>query len=222
MVASIDSLIRTYPDLHLCKNELNKAVELLTDSFRQGGKTLICGNGGSAADSEHIVGELMKGFISKRPLPEHIRQNFRQVFPQEGDYLADHLQGALPCISLLSHTALISAFSNDVCAEMVYAQQVYGYGNKGDVLLAISTSGNSANVVRAVQVAKVSGLVTIGLTGKQGGKLHDLCDVTIRVPRELTHRVQELHLPVYHALCIALEEEFFNKPAVNNEALLTD
>lgn len=222
MVSSFTELTKAYPDLQLCTKELNKAFQLLSNSFHQGGKTLICGNGGSAADSEHIVGELMKGFISKRPLSDSVRERFRQAFPEEGDYLTDHLQGALPTISLLSHTALISAFSNDVSAEMVYAQQVYGYGKRGDVLLAISTSGNSANVVRAVQVAKVSGLVTIGLTGKQGGKLNQLCDVTIRAPRELTHQVQELHLPIYHALCIALEEEFFNKPEPKKEAQLTD
>lgn len=213
MVSAINSLIENYPDLAVCREELMKACELLSHSFKQGGKTLICGNGGSAADSEHIVGELMKGFISKRPLPEAVRREFRHAFPEEGDFLADHLQGALPCISLLSQSSLISAFANDVSAETVYAQQVYGYGRKEDVLLAISTSGNSANVIRAVQVAKVLGMRSIGLSGAGGGKFLGLCDITIRAPRKLTHQIQEMHLPIYHALCMALEEEFFGPQA---------
>lgn len=211
MIKAINTLIETYPDLEVCRQDLENSCNLLINSIRNKGKLLICGNGGSAGDSEHIVGELMKGFISKRPLPDHMRQRFKDAFPDEGDFLADHLQGAIPAISLVSHSALITAFINDVTAETVYAQQVYGYGRETDALLAISTSGNSANVVRAVQVAKVLGLSTIGLTGNKGGKLNELCDVTIRAPRELTHHIQELHLPIYHALCIALEEEFFGK-----------
>ena len=211
MIPAINTLIETYPDLKVCKDNLNRAFELLRNSYRAGGKLLICGNGGSAADSEHIAGELMKGFISKRPLPEEIRKKFREHFPEEGDFLADHLQGALPTISLVSHSALMTAFMNDVSAETVFAQQVYGYGKKEDALLAISTSGNSKNVVRAVQVAKVLGLKTIGLTGDGGGKLAALCDTTIRAPRKLTHHIQELHLPIYHALFIAMEEEFFGR-----------
>ncbi len=218
MTQAIEDLIKTYPDLEVCRQDLEESCAILKNSIRSKGKLLICGNGGSAGDSEHIVGELMKGFISKRPLPEEMRQRFRDAFPEEGDFLADHLQGAIPAISLVSHSALITAFINDVTAETVYAQQVYGYGQETDTLLAISTSGNSANVVRAVQVAKVLGLATIGLTGRKGGKLLDLCDVTIRVPRELTHHIQELHLPVYHALCIALEDEFFGSPKPKNAA----
>lgn len=211
MTHAINTLIQSYPVLGVCRQDLNTAFQILKNAYKNQGKTLICGNGGSAADSEHIVGELMKGFISKRPLPPEIRKQFVRIFPDEGNYLADHLQGALPAISLVSHSALITAFSNDVTAETVYAQQVYGYGREGDVLLAISTSGNSANVVRAVQVAKVLGLKTIGLTGRKGGKLSGLCDVTIVVPKEQTHEIQELHLPVYHALCISLEEAFFGE-----------
>lgn len=211
MTQALESLIKTYPDLEGCRQDLYTAYTILKQTYTNDGKTLICGNGGSAADSEHIVGELMKGFMLKRPLPDSVRQKFRDFFPEEGDYLADHLQGALQSISLVSHSGLISAFTNDVAAETVFAQQVYGYGRKGDVLLAISTSGNSANVVRAVQVAKVMGLSTIGLTGKKGGKLADLCDVTIKAPRDQTHQIQELHLPIYHALCIALEADFFGK-----------
>lgn len=210
MTDAIATLIATYPELKVCQQSLYQTLETLIETYQQRGKILICGNGGSAADCEHIVGELMKGFISQRPLPESVRQQFQQMFPEEGEYLADHLQGALPAISLVSHSALISAFANDVSAEIVYAQQVYGYGLPQDTLLAISTSGNSANVVRAVQVAKVMKLNTIGLTGQGGGKLSELCDVTIKVPKKLTHQIQELHLPVYHALCIGLENEFFS------------
>lgn len=209
MVTAIHALLENYPDLEVCRQELIKAFELLRDTYHNKRKVLICGNGGSAADSEHIVGELMKGFVLKRPLPDAVRRQLVEQYPEDGDFLADNLQGALPAISLVSHSALISAFVNDVSAETVFAQQVYGYGQPGDALLSISTSGNSANVVRAVQVARVMEMVTIGLTGSKGGKLHSLCDVTIRVPRTLTHHIQELHLPVYHALCIALEEEFF-------------
>ena len=212
MAHAIDILIDTYPDLKGCRNALEEALRIMRVTYRQGGKALLCGNGGSAADCEHIVGELMKGFVSRRPLPDSERQRFRQAFPEDGDYLADRLQGALPAISLVSHAALITAFANDVSNETVYAQQVYGYGQPGDVLLALSTSGSSANVVRAVQVAKVRGLATIGLTGEQGGKLSEFCDVLIKAPRSETHRIQELHLPIYHALCIALEEEFFPLP----------
>lgn len=211
MTSAIKILIDTYPDLSVCGQDLEGAYELLKNAYQQKGKLLICGNGGSAADSEHIAGELMKGFISKRPIPDKMRQRFTDLFPEEGDFLADNLQGALPTISLVSHSALITAFINDVSAETVFAQQVYGYGQRGDALLAISTSGNSANVVRAVQVAKALELRTIGLTGEGGGKLSGLCDVTIKVPEKETHRIQELHLPVYHALCIALEEAFFGK-----------
>ena len=205
----IDILIDTYPDLQACRSELEQADHILQKAYRQDGKLLLCGNGGSAADCDHIVGELMKGFESKRPLPAAVRERFRQAFPDEGEHLADHLQGALPAISLMSHSALISAFTNDVAAETAYAQQVYGYGRPGDVLLAISTSGNSVNVLRAVQVARVMGLATVGLTGQNGGRLLELCDVTIRAPRNATAAVQELHLPIYHALCISLETAFF-------------
>lgn len=211
MTSAIKTLIDTYPDLSVCGQDLEGAFELLKSVYQQKGKLLICGNGGSAADSEHIAGELMKGFISKRPIPDKMRQRFTDLFPEDGDFLADNLQGALPTISLVSHSALVTAFINDVSAETVFAQQVYGYGQRGDALLAISTSGNSANVVRAVQVAKALELKTIGLTGEDGGKLSGLCDVTIKVPKKETHRIQELHLPVYHALCIALEEAFFGK-----------
>ena len=171
---------------------------------------MVCGNGGSAADSEHIVGELMKGFLKKRQISEKEKDKLKSLFPGEWDYLSKNLQGALPAISLVSHPALSSAFINDVAADMVFAQQVYGYAKAGDVLLGISTSGNAKNVANAVMVARAAGMKTIGLTGGKGGFLQSLCDVTIRVPADETFKIQEYHLPVYHALCAMLEEEFFD------------
>lgn len=204
-----EAIVGKYPELNECVPSFIAAFQLLKMTYQQGGKLFICGNGGSASDSEHIVGELMKGFMTKRPLAAAMRRRFHQHFPEDGDFLTDHLQGALPAISLTSHTAFITAYANDVSAEMIFAQQVYGYGAEGDTVLGISTSGNSMNVIRAMQVAKTLGLRTIGLTGNSGGKLRGLCDVTIRVPWERTPDVQERHLPIYHALCIMLEEEFF-------------
>lgn len=210
------SLMESYPALQACGDDIQLAFELLQESFQKNGKLLICGNGGSAADSEHMVGELMKGFRTKRPLTQANRKLFEERLPNDGAFIADHLQGALPAISLVSHSALITASSNDVTAETVFAQQVYGYGRHHDVLFAISTSGNSANVLRAVQVAKAIGLATIGLSGSSGGKIAEYCDVTIKVPSQLTHQIQELHLPVYHSLCRALELEFFPEEANAN------
>jgi D-sedoheptulose 7-phosphate isomerase len=202
-------LIDTYPDLEICLPAIERAAELLLNCYRQGGKLLVCGNGGSAADSEHIVGELMKGYLRRRPLPPAARQQLLDAFPESGNYLADHLQGALPAISLASQTALLTAYANDVAADMIFAQQVYGYGAPGDVLLGISTSGNSRNVVQAVQVARAFGLRTLGFTGQSGGLLRSICEVMVCVPREEVAAVQELQLPIYHALCALVEAEFF-------------
>ncbi|WNR43470.1 D-sedoheptulose-7-phosphate isomerase [Paenibacillus roseipurpureus] len=205
----MSGLISKYPDLSSCKKDIEAAYRELSSSFHSGGKLMVCGNGGSAADSEHIVGELMKGFMSKRPLGAKQRSLLEGANPTDGAYLADRLQGALPAISLVSHSALITAYANDVAPDMIFGQQVYGLGREGDVLLALSTSGNSANVVRAVQVANAIGVRTIGLTGKGGGKLGELCTVTIRVPYNLTPDIQERHLPIYHTLCMMVEQEFF-------------
>lgn len=166
----------------------------------------MCGNGGSAADSEHIVGELMKGFNSVRPISNNHRSRLIEACGDEGAFLADHLQRALPTISLVSQSALITAVGNDVAADMIFAQQVYGYGHPGDVLWAMSTSGNSKNVIYAAQVAKAFGLKVIGLTGEDGGRLVRWCDVSICVPRTNTAEIQELCLPVYHTLCHVLED----------------
>jgi len=205
----LDDLIERYPDLAVCKEDIVSAFELMCRCYRGNGKVLICGNGGSASDSEHIVGELMKGFRSRRTLPSSFKDKISDLFPDEGEYISSHLQGALPAIALTSNSTLNTAFANDVAADMIFAQQVYGYGNKGDILIGLSTSGNSANVLKALQVARVKGLINIGLTGLSGGKMKDLCDLLIRVPRTSTHEIQELHLPVYHVVCMMLENEFF-------------
>ncbi|QGR00025.1 SIS domain-containing protein [Paenibacillus psychroresistens] len=206
----MSELLNKYPDLSVCSEDFEKVFRKLSETFRTGGKLLVCGNGGSASDSEHIVGELMKGFMTRRPLSEEQRSLFHSLFPEDGAYLADHLQGALPAISLVSHSALMTAYANDVAADMVFAQQVFGYAKAGDTLLGISTSGNSHNVIRAMQVAKAMGVTTIGLTGEGGGRLAEICDVTIRVPWRKTPDIQERHLPLYHTLCILLEKEFFS------------
>lgn len=192
-------LLERYPCLDECSNSIEKALGLIIDTYKNGGKALVCGNGGSAADCEHIVGELMKGFMLKRPvcderIPEHLRKN---------------LQGALPAISLPSQCAVLSAFINDVDPEMMYAQLVYGYASKNDLVIGLSTSGNSKDVVNAVEIAKCMGVKTLSLTGKNESKLSELSDVTIRVPETETFKVQELHLPVYHYLCAEAEKEMF-------------
>ncbi|GIN69783.1 phosphoheptose isomerase [Bacillus sp. J14TS2] len=209
MNVELEKLVSKYPELVDCTSDLEEAFQLLVSSYRHGGKLLLCGNGGSAADCEHIVGELMKGFVLKRPVDEPFRQQLKKIDPSAGEYMADHLQQALPAISLVSHTGLATAFANDIAADMVFAQQVYGYGKKEDIVLGLSTSGNSKNVTKAMQVAKAMGLKTIGLTGVSGGKMKEICDVTIRVPWKETLDIQERHLPIYHALCIMLEKEFF-------------
>lgn len=207
----INKLVEAYPDLQGCSSDIQRAAELLGDCFDAGGKLLVCGNGGSAADAEHIVGELMKGYRLARKIHAESRKNLIAAFPQEGSYLADHLQGALPAISLVSQSALLSAFANDVAPDMVYAQQVFGYGRAGDVLWAISTSGNAANVMNAARVALSVGLRVIGLTGPDGGQLKALSDVCICAPGKNTPEVQERHLPIYHAICAALEDRFFGR-----------
>ena len=211
-------LVQRYPDLADCLDDLGRALDLLAVCYRGGGKVLFCGNGGSAADCEHIVGELMKGYRQPRPLPAAVRQQIEEGLPENGAYLADHLQGALPALSLVSQVGLATAYANDVAADMVFAQQVYGYGRPGDVVVGISTSGNSQNVIHALQVARAMGLTTLGFTGRYGGALKAACDVTIAVPQEDTAAIQEQHLAVYHALCGALEEMFFESESVMRDA----
>ena len=207
----LDKLIKNYPVLEACRRDISAAFEFLKSAYENEGIILACGNGGSAADAEHMVGELMKTFNLERPLSEDLQRNFIQRFGDEGTWLAKNLQSPLTAISLVSQTSLTTAIGNDVSADLVFAQQVIGYGKPGDILFAISTSGNSKNVLNAVYTAKIMELKVIGLTGRTGGKMKDHCDVTICVPAEDTPRVQELHMPVYHTLCAMLEKHFFGK-----------
>lgn len=209
MPSALSALVRRYPVLKACEKDLDSALELLIGTYAAGGKLLICGNGGSAADCEHIVGELMKGFLKRRPISDAHTKRLSEAGGELGTSLAPRLQGALPAISLVSQVSLTSAIANDTAADMIFAQQVYGLGKEGDALLGISTSGNSRNVVNAVAVAQAFGLKTVALTGRSGGKLAPLADVVIRVPADTVLEIQELHLPVYHWLCVALEEWFF-------------
>jgi len=203
--------LRNNSELKICEEDIIRAFVLIRDCFKNNGKLLICGNGGSAADSEHIVSELMKGFRLKRELTLDDENKLKEAFPDDSGYLINHLQRALPAISLASHTAFMTAYANDEEPDMVFAQQVYGYGRKYDVLLALSTSGSSANVVNAVKTAKAFGLSVVGMTGRSGGKMKDLCDVCIRVPANETYHIQQYHQAIYHALCALLEDDFFGK-----------
>ena len=203
------ALTRNYPDLAPCQADIEGAATMLENCFASGGKLLVCGNGGSAADSEHLVAELMKGFLLKRELAPEMRERFASHFGIEGAQLAAQLEGALPAIALTSHNSLSTAVANDGAPHAMFAQQVWGYGQPNDILLAISTSGNAINVLSALRVARVKGLKTIGLTGQSGGAMKALCDLTVRVPCEVTHEIQERHLPIYHAWAIALEARFF-------------
>ncbi|MEN3369750.1 MAG: D-sedoheptulose 7-phosphate isomerase [Verrucomicrobiota bacterium] len=203
-------LLRRYPTLRACESELTAAFDLLVAAYRSGNKLLLCGNGGSAADSEHMVAELMKGFLKRRPIPAAHAAQLEQAGPA-GKAIAARLQGTLAAVSLPSQVSLITAIANDVDYDMIFAQQVYGLGRAGDVLLAISTSGTSSNVSNAVLVAKAFGLKSIALTGRSGGDLAPLADVAIKVPADDVAEIQELHLPVYHWLSTELEETFFSE-----------
>ena len=206
-------LYERYPILKECDSDIESVVEMLCESYKSGGKLLLCGNGGSAADCEHISGELLKGFRLKRAIPAADADTLARLYGDTGKKLATMLQRGLSAIPLCSMTSLSTAVANDTDAEMVYAQQVYAAGRPGDVLLGISTSGNAANVCSAARVAKAFGMRAVGLTGADGGALHTLCDVSIRVPAREVYRIQEYHLPVYHCLCAMLELEFFGAQA---------
>lgn len=205
----LDILVEHYPKLGCVKDDIWKAYEILEQSYSSGGKLLVVGNGGSAADSEHIVGELMKGFKKVRKFDNIQRDKLISVNAEFGAVLADNLQGALPAIALDGHLALTTAYMN-VCEPLLcFAQQVNGYGNSNDVFLGISTSGNSKNVLYAAVTAKAKGIKVIGLTGARGSKLSELADVCIKAPETDTYMIQELHLPIYHCLCLMLEERYF-------------
>lgn len=205
----LDRLIDRYPKLIVCKEDIWRTYQILEAAYASGRKLLVSGNGGSASDSEHIVGELMKEFKLKRKVYGQQAAALKEIDSELGQTLADNLQGALPAISLTGHSALQTAFMNDAEPELVFAQQVNGYGKPGDVYLGISTSGNSKNVLYAAVTAKSRGLKVIGLTGSKENKLMKYSDVCIRVPETETYKIQELHLPVYHCLCLMLEERFF-------------
>lgn len=205
----LNELVMRYPVLGIVRDDVNKAYSLLEACYENGGKLLIAGNGGSAADAEHIVGELMKGFVKRRPLPKELKRALIDTDPIRGSELSEKLQQGLPAIALTNHAALSSAFANDVDGMLSYAQQVNGYGKEGDVFLGISTSGNSENVMYAAVTAKAKGMKVIGLTGRDGGNLAKLADVAIVVPEQETYKIQELHLPIYHALCLMLEDHFY-------------
>lgn len=199
----IEELIDRYSVLNACRESVLDAFRLLEACYERDGIVYLCGNGGSAADAEHIVGELMKSFAFKRSIPASDREKVGD------EAISANLEGALRAVALTGHSSLATAFANDVNPGMVFAQQVYGYGRKGDVLWALSTSGKSENVLHALKVARAKGLKSIGMTGQEGWPMRDLCDVCICVPETETFKVQELHLPVYHALCRMLEKRFF-------------
>jgi D-sedoheptulose 7-phosphate isomerase len=205
----IQQLINRYPSLESVKSDISAAFDIIADSYANGGKLLIAGNGGSASDAEHIAGELMKTFSKKRNLPDSFITDIKRVDPEIAEYLIPRMQPGLPTIALSGHASLNTACINDIDGNITFAQQVYGYGKETDVLLAISTSGNSKNVLYAAAVAKAKKLKIIALSGGTGGALKNVADVSIIVPETETYKVQELHLPVYHCLCQMLENHFF-------------
>ena len=205
----LNELVTRYPLLSGVKDRIASASDSLISSFRDGGKLLICGNGGSSSDSGHIAGELMKGFESKRPVSQSFKKDLVAAGGERGQYLAERLQLGLPVISLSAHDALITAVANDTDPSLIFAQQIMAYGKKGDVLLAISTSGNSRNIIDAIITARARGLSIIGMTGESGGMMKSHCDIVINVPGTRTLFIQELHFPVYHALCLMIEKHFF-------------
>lgn len=207
----VDTLIKRYPQLKECREDIINGYELMKASYEKGGKLLIAGNGGSAADSEHIAGELMKRFKIPRPVSLEFAEKLKKVDEVRGEQLAKNLECGLMAIPLVAHEALTTAYINDVDALGAFAQQLFGYGREGDVFLGISTSGNSNNIMNATVVARALGIKVIGLTGERGGELADVADIVVRVPETETYMIQELHLPIYHCWCLMLEENFFGK-----------
>jgi hypothetical protein len=205
----LEELLERYPELKEQRDNILAVYKVLEESYDNGGQLLVAGNGGSAADSEHIVGELMKAFIKPRKLQNDLKNKLKTVDEKLGTVLADNLQGALPSIAVTGHVGLSTAYLNDCNPLLSFAQQVNGFGREGDVFLGISTSGNSENILYALVTAKAKGMKTIGLSGRDGGKMKKFCDEIIIVPEKETFKIQELHLPVYHALCLMLEERFF-------------
>ncbi|MBR6056626.1 MAG: SIS domain-containing protein [Lentisphaeria bacterium] len=207
----LQNLFNHYPELQVCESDILKAFDFLADCYDHDGIVYTCGNGGSCADAAHIVGELMKGFVCKRPLPSEEKIRLRQMDAVDGDYLANHLQRGLRAISLMGQESLSSAVGNDLGGDLPPAQQLIGFARPCDVLWGISTSGNARNIALACKVAKLKRLKIIGMTGEGGGTLATLADVCIRVPSKDTYRVQEYHLPIYHALCMMIEYRYFDE-----------
>ena len=207
----IDLLMKRYPVLETCKEEIIGGYELMEACYKNGGKLLIAGNGGSAADSEHIAGELMKRFKTPRSIPEDLKKKLIEIDSIRGKNLSKNLERPLMAIPLVAHEALTTAYINDVDGLGVFAQQLYGFGRAGDVFLGITTSGNSQNVMSATVVARALGIKVLGLTGENGGELSQVANVCVKVPETETYMVQELHLPVYHCWCLMLEDKFFGK-----------
>ena len=205
----LEILLERYPTLGTIRQQIEEAFEIMASCYAGEGKLLIVGNGGSSSDAQHIVGELMKGFRSSRPLSGREKEKLCQIEPSLGKDLAGKLQQALPAIAIDGHPSLLTAFANDVDASCAYAQAVYGYGCGADVLLAISTSGNSKNILYAAVAAKARGMRVIALTAENGGELKRLADVSVCVPQEECYQAQELHLPIYHCWCLMLEQYFF-------------
>jgi D-sedoheptulose 7-phosphate isomerase len=206
----LDLLCEKYPALAGTKRNIDDASEVIIRCYEKGGKLLICGNGGSSTDADHLAGELMKSFESGRPLDDSFRKRLHEISEIRGRYLAAKLEHSLPAISLSSNTSLTTAISNDIDPALVFAQQIMGYGNEEDVLIGISTSGNSQNIVDACITAKALNLNVIGITGKTGGKMKHYCDVLVNVPETGTAPVQELHLPVLHTICRIIENHFYS------------
>lgn len=207
----IKELVERYPALLACEKDIRAAADAIIESYKAGGKLIVAGNGGSAADSDHITGELLKAFVKKRKPEQKFLDALAAIDSDTGSYLSDKLQGSLPAVALTNNSALMTASLNDVDGNVLFAQQVMGFGKKNDVFLGISTSGNSKDVIYALVVAKALGVKTVALTGKSGGKCKDIADISIIVPQNETFKIQELHLPVYHALCLTIEEYFWKE-----------
>ncbi len=205
----IETLIERYPSLENSKAAILESFEIINNAAMNHNKILVCGNGGSSADSDHIVGELMKSFVKKRPISNSVKEKIDLIAPNDSDMINNSLEDAIPAINLSQHSALNTAFSNDVNPNLIFAQQIIGYGNKDDILICISSSGSSKNVVFASIVAKAKNMKVIGLTGEREGKVDKYCDVVIKVPEVETYKVQELHLPIYHTLCLMIEDSIW-------------
>jgi D-sedoheptulose 7-phosphate isomerase len=207
----LENMLSRYPSLKICVDDIEKAFDLCCQAFTNNDVLFTCGNGGSASDADHICGELLKGFLLKREIPEDVKDEFVERFSEEGEFISERLQRGLKAVSLTGHPALSTAFANDVEASLIFAQQMYALGNKGDVVIGLSTSGNADNIYKCFQVAAVKGVKTILLTGRDGGKCGKIADISIIVPEEETYKIQELHLPIYHTLCLMLEDYFYGE-----------